>query len=186
MTDVWARYPLDEMLAQKIAAEDRADPNMAVPRPKIEFVGRAASEPTINYLSSEQIRPEAAGTVRVRGIDVPLRPNPPGAEDCCMSGCVNCVYNLYADDVEEWKEEMSAIRARLADASPPITTEEWNPKKLGPLPGESSAEVKEEEAEEEAAVGTEDPTLQAFFQLEQRITRKHRNAAKAAERSSEL
>lgn len=86
LTDVWARYPLDEMLAQKIAAEDRADPNMAVPRPKIEFVGRAASEPTINYLSSEQIRPEAAGTVRVRGIDVPLRPNPPGAEDCCMSG----------------------------------------------------------------------------------------------------
>lgn len=96
------------------------------------------------------------------------------------------MYNLYADDVEEWKEEMSAIRARLADASPPITTEEWNPKKLGPLPGESSAEVKEEEAEEEAAVGTEDPTLQAFFQLEQRIKRKHRNAAKAAERSSEL
>lgn len=95
------------------------------------------------------------------------------------------MYNLYADDLEEWKEEMSAIRARLADASPPITTEEWNPKKLGPLPGESNAEAREE-AEEEVAVGTEDTTLQAFFQLEQRITRKHRNAAKAAERSSEL
>lgn len=87
--------------------------------------------------------------------------------------------------MEEWKEEMSAIRARLADASPPITTEEWDPKKLGALPGKPSAEASEEEAEE-AAVGTEDPTLQAFFQLEQRITRKHRNAAKAAERSSEL
>ncbi|WFC94203.1 hypothetical protein MBRA1_000836 [Malassezia brasiliensis] len=155
LTDMWARYPLDEMLAQKIAAKDRADPNMAAPRRKIEFVGRAATEPTLNYLSSEQIRPEAAGTVRVRGIDVPLRPNPPGAEDCCMS-----------------------------DASPPITTEEWDPKKLGALPGETSAEASEET--EETVVGTEDRSLLAFFQLEQRITRKQRSAAKAAERSSEL
>lgn len=79
------------MLAEKIAAADRADPNVDTSKPKkLEFVGRAASEPTLNFLSSEQIRPEAADTVKVREIDVPLRPNPPGPDDCCMSGTWLC------------------------------------------------------------------------------------------------
>lgn len=92
------------------------------------------------------------------------------------------MYNLYADDVEEWKEEMSGIRARLASASPPITTDEWDTKKLGALPGENAE--PEREQEEEGAAGTEDPTLRAFFQLEQKITRRHRGASKSAENSS--
>lgn len=97
---------------------------------------------------------------------------------------MNCVYNLYADDVEEWKEATDKIRAKLANATPPITTEEWDPKLLGALPHETNAH--HEQHDEEEAVGPEDPSLKAFMQLEQRITRKHRSAAKTTEARSEL
>lgn len=34
------------------------------------------------------------------GVWVPQRPDEP--DDCCMSGCVNCVWDLYRDEMEEW------------------------------------------------------------------------------------
>ncbi|WFC97943.1 hypothetical protein MYAM1_000663 [Malassezia yamatoensis] len=154
------------------------------PSSSMSFTGRATSEPTLNFFSSEQIRPEAAGTITVRGIAVPLRPNPPGPEDCCMTGCVNCVYNLYADDIEEWKEEMDDIRARLSRADPPITTKEWDTTKLGALPNKLSSKNDSEVDDDSQVLGPEDPALKAFFQLEQKITRKQRSAGKRSSNKS--
>ncbi|KAI0544942.1 oxidoreductase-like protein [Xylaria curta] len=39
-------------------------------------------------------------SVRVAGILVPPRPEEP--DNCCMSGCVDCVWDRYRDDMEEW------------------------------------------------------------------------------------
>jgi len=36
----------------------------------------------------------------VAGVWVPPRPEEP--DNCCMSGCVNCVWDLYRDDMEAW------------------------------------------------------------------------------------
>lgn len=36
----------------------------------------------------------------VAGVWVPMRPDEP--DDCCMSGCVNCVWDMYRDEMEEW------------------------------------------------------------------------------------
>lgn len=36
----------------------------------------------------------------VAGVWVPPRPDEP--DNCCMSGCVNCVWDRYRDDIEEW------------------------------------------------------------------------------------
>lgn len=36
----------------------------------------------------------------VAGVRVPPRPAEP--DNCCMSGCVNCVWDVYRDDMEEW------------------------------------------------------------------------------------
>ncbi|WFD42029.1 hypothetical protein MPSI1_000666 [Malassezia psittaci] len=127
----------------------------------MSFAGRAATEPTLNFFSSEQIRPEAAGTITVRGITVPLRPNPPGPEDCCMT------------------EEMDGIRERLSQADPPITTKEWDTTKLGALPGKQTKEHFEVD-DDSHVLGPEDPALKAFFQLEQKITRKQRSGAKTS------
>ncbi|KAI9640861.1 hypothetical protein NHQ30_010702 [Ciborinia camelliae] len=37
---------------------------------------------------------------RISGILVPPRPDEP--DNCCMSGCVNCVWDRYRDEMEEW------------------------------------------------------------------------------------
>ncbi|RAL63457.1 hypothetical protein DID88_003877 [Monilinia fructigena] len=37
---------------------------------------------------------------RIAGILVPPRPEEP--DNCCMSGCVNCVWDRYRDEIEEW------------------------------------------------------------------------------------
>jgi hypothetical protein len=39
-------------------------------------------------------------SVMVAGVWVPPRPDEP--DNCCMSGCVNCVWDRYGDELEEW------------------------------------------------------------------------------------
>ncbi|KAG4424880.1 hypothetical protein IFR04_002040 [Cadophora malorum] len=51
-------------------------------------------------------------SVLVAGIWVPPKPDEP--DNCCMSGCVNCVWDRYGDELEEWaaarKEADVAVR----------------------------------------------------------------------------
>ncbi|KAH3917714.1 hypothetical protein HBI56_111310 [Parastagonospora nodorum] len=47
----------------------------------------------------------------IAGITVPPKPEEP--DNCCMSGCVNCVWDLYRDDMEEWAEKSAQARAAI-------------------------------------------------------------------------
>ncbi|GAP92234.1 putative oxidoreductase-like protein [Rosellinia necatrix] len=55
----------------------------------------------------------------VAGVRVPPRPAEP--DDCCMSGCVDCVWDRYRDEMEEWAEASAraqeALRAAAAAAA---------------------------------------------------------------------
>ncbi|MCJ1486021.1 hypothetical protein MMC06_006197 [Schaereria dolodes] len=44
------------------------------------------------------------------GVLVPPRPEEP--DNCCMSGCVNCVWDAYRDDIEEWAAKSAEARMR--------------------------------------------------------------------------
>jgi hypothetical protein len=50
-----------------------------------------------------------AASTEVAGIKVPPKPSEP--DNCCMSGCVNCVWDMYRDEMEEWAEQSAKARA---------------------------------------------------------------------------
>ena len=47
----------------------------------------------------------------VAGVKVPPRPEEP--DNCCMSGCVNCVWDLYREELEEWAEKKGEADAKM-------------------------------------------------------------------------
>lgn len=49
----------------------------------------------------------------VAGILVPPRPDEP--DNCCMSGCVNCVWDRYRDELEEWAMKSAEARQKVTD-----------------------------------------------------------------------
>ncbi|KAK8194254.1 hypothetical protein M8818_007442 [Zalaria obscura] len=50
-------------------------------------------------------------SINVAGVLVPPKPAEP--DNCCMSGCVNCVWDVYRDDLEEWASRSAEARERL-------------------------------------------------------------------------
>lgn len=63
------------------------------------------SEPAILFSSRLSSPLERRSEIRKRstlvaGILVPPKPDEP--DNCCMSGCVNCVWDRYGDELEEW------------------------------------------------------------------------------------
>lgn len=47
----------------------------------------------------------------IAGVWVPPRPEEP--DNCCMSGCVNCVWDRYRDEMEEWVAARRAADSKL-------------------------------------------------------------------------
>ncbi|KAF2645120.1 hypothetical protein P280DRAFT_444537 [Massarina eburnea CBS 473.64] len=52
-----------------------------------------------------------AATQNIAGVMVPPRPTEP--DNCCMSGCVNCVWDMYRDEMEEWAAKTTEARANM-------------------------------------------------------------------------
>lgn len=61
---------------------------------------------------------------KIAGVDVPARP--PLPDNCCMSGCVNCVWELYNDDVRYWKRLRKEAVKNISQTED-IWPEEWDP-----------------------------------------------------------
>jgi len=53
----------------------------------------------------------AAASQLIAGVSVPPRPDEP--DNCCMSGCVNCVWDLYRDEMEEWAGKSKLARRAM-------------------------------------------------------------------------
>jgi Oxidoreductase-like protein, N-terminal len=43
---------------------------------------------------------------------LPPRPEAPRPEDCCGSGCANCIYAVYENALTTWEREVERIVAR--------------------------------------------------------------------------
>lgn len=61
----------------------------------------------------------------IAGVRVPPQPQEP--DNCCMSGCVNCVWELYREDMEEWKALKAEAEARLSASNKDTEAKKWTP-----------------------------------------------------------
>ncbi|KAK5130990.1 hypothetical protein LTR08_001402 [Meristemomyces frigidus] len=62
---------------------------------------------------SERRREKEAKSQNVAGVMVPVKPDEP--DNCCMSGCMNCVWDMYRDELEEWAELSTKARVKVAE-----------------------------------------------------------------------
>ncbi|KAJ5180728.1 hypothetical protein N7492_003938 [Penicillium capsulatum] len=46
----------------------------------------------------------------INGVPIPPRPEEP--DNCCMSGCVNCVWDNFRDEMEEWAGRVETAKAK--------------------------------------------------------------------------
>ncbi|KAK7991606.1 hypothetical protein PG996_013381 [Apiospora saccharicola] len=98
------------------APSPTAEPATAQEKAKIIFGTRLAGP----VERAERLKALQNRSTLVGGILVPPRPDEP--DNCCMSGCVNCVWDQYRDDMEEWAAANAEAEQRLQEQqSPPDT-----------------------------------------------------------------
>ena len=61
---------------------------------------------------AEQLAKLRAKSTVIAGVLVPPKPEEP--DNCCMSGCVNCVWDRYRDEMEDWALADAEATRKLA------------------------------------------------------------------------
>jgi hypothetical protein len=54
----------------------------------------------------------------IPAIDFPGKPIEPTDQDCCMSGCAICVWDVYREELETWKQRAKMAGVNIAQESP--------------------------------------------------------------------
>ncbi|KAF8495032.1 hypothetical protein JB92DRAFT_2994477 [Gautieria morchelliformis] len=92
-----------------------------------------------------------------RGMVIPARPRPPDSDECCMSGCAICVYDLYLTSLETYQEDVAAMRSKLESQNIPVS--QWP----GEIRGENDGSMGKDPPSEL------DVSISAFAQLERSL-----------------
>ncbi|TFK49477.1 hypothetical protein OE88DRAFT_1633191 [Heliocybe sulcata] len=91
-----------------------------------EFIEDLPGDTTVTSPPDREVHPvhRAPGTVKTfRGLVIPEEPKPPADDECCMSGCAVCVYDLYEESLQAYKASVSALRSSLKASNVP--EREW-------------------------------------------------------------
>ncbi|KAG0292182.1 hypothetical protein BGZ98_002683 [Dissophora globulifera] len=113
--------------------------------------------PTAASRGSTLSQPAAAKANVYHGFVIPIKPTPPGAEDCCMSGCAHCVYDIYEEDRQDYKRELSAILKAIETAG------------LSPPPANIIGGATASGQAGKGADDDMDPSMKAFLELERKL-----------------
>ncbi|KAL0077775.1 oxidoreductase-like protein [Phycomyces blakesleeanus] len=115
----------------------------------------AGGDATQSTVSATQERKPPKEVVLLKGEPIPLPDKPEAPENCCMSGCAHCVWDMYQEDMEDFQAKREAIRQRFEEAGEPL------PAMLGRSNKSAAREVEE----------AMDPTMRAFLEMERKMNK---------------
>ncbi|KAI0746972.1 hypothetical protein C8Q80DRAFT_1220184 [Daedaleopsis nitida] len=116
------------------------------------------------YTSNEDTQQASTSAGKVtrrifRGFVIPEIPKPPADDECCMSGCAVCVYDLYEEARNDYIQAIKTLRSNLEKMS--ISESEW------------PADVRHDwQGGQASPVSKPNVALSAFEQLEQALKAK--------------
>ncbi|KAK7034670.1 hypothetical protein VNI00_012312 [Paramarasmius palmivorus] len=102
-----------------------------------------------------------------KGLVIPVKPKEPASDECCMSGCAVCVYDLYDESLQAYHESVVKLKATLTNMG--VSEAEW------PV-GLRSGDEKERKRD--------NPTMSAFEEME-RLLREKKEKERQRERERE-
>ncbi|KAF8596628.1 hypothetical protein BDV93DRAFT_527924 [Ceratobasidium sp. AG-I] len=119
--------------------------------------------------ATTDVLPTSAGSkpfeIYVRGVRIPKRPTPPESDECCMSGCAVCVYDLYLSSLDDFKVELRSARQRLKERAVPLV--EWPDEARK---AEERERARQVEPQEDPLDSLDlDPSMKAFLMLEKKL-----------------
>lgn len=110
-----------------------------------------------------------AQSTYLAGVMVPPRPEEP--DNCCMSGCVNCVWDLYRDEIEEWSAKKNEAQVRMRQAAGSGKKSDMTPEtKMNVEAGEAkiAKDLWDNDAFQSVPVG-----IREFMKLEKKLKSTH-------------
>lgn len=142
---------MDQQISQPQDGNPMADAQPGDKKGGVIFYSRLAGYP--------ENRPAPDKARMYAGVVVPARPEEP--LNCCQSGCVHCVWDIYREDIEDYQAKRDEARAALIKDGVTI------PMELGGTGKQADI------------IGQLDPALQAFISLEKKLNSKRLAKEKA-------
>lgn len=98
-----------------------------------------------------------------------MTPRPEEPDNCCMSGCVNCVWDAYRDEMEAWAAANAEVEVGMPAAEiAPADGGGRTGQKRSPGAGKIPKDFWDEELYKNVPVG-----IQEFMKQEKRLRLKH-------------
>ncbi|KAF9362120.1 hypothetical protein BGX26_000008 [Mortierella sp. AD094] len=124
------------------------------------FPGAAVSRGSTTFATgnkSSLSKPRADSTL-YHGFSIPVKPTPPGSEDCCMSGCAHCIYDIYEEDRQEYKLKLAKVLKEIEKAGFP------------PPPNIATGSAAGDKGDNSVDSDDDmDPSMKAFLELERKL-----------------
>ncbi|KAI6103031.1 oxidoreductase-like protein [Pisolithus sp. B1] len=129
------------------------------------------SASTAELQTSHNSSGSGASANTIAGFVIPEEPKPPADDECCMSGCAICVYDLYEESLNTYKESVASLRASLTALS--IPESQW------------PSSIRTTTTQSSTAVTQKDVVLSAFEEMERALKeRREKRAAVEADSQS--
>ncbi|KAI0336736.1 hypothetical protein GY45DRAFT_1315365 [Cubamyces sp. BRFM 1775] len=106
-----------------------------------------------------------------KGFVIPVPPKPPADDECCMSNCAVCVYDLYDEARQDYVQALDKLRLNLEKKGVPES--EW------------PSDIRRKQSSPQPVAAQRDVALSAFEQFERALKEKKERERQQAQGQSE-